>query len=253
MSFKSSFIATCLLTAMTTAAHAGGAIAPVVQTDVVAVPVENTATDWGGAYVGGWIGYATGADDRVGVDEFDLNGELESSLRPELDLDVRGVNAGLNIGYRWQIDNWVFGPELFYERGNIDDELSYSGDHENGATLISKVNYVAGLQFKGGFAFASGTLLYGSVGYVRGDFDYDWFETDLGDTIIDETKGYNADGYSLGLGVERKLSEKWSIFGEWQYRNFGKTNISYAYEDGSKLTRATPEHHNFKLGVNFQF
>ena len=67
------------------------------------------------------------------------------------------------------------------------------------------------------------------------------------------TEGYTADGYSLGLGVERKVRDNLSVFAEWQYRNFGKEEVSFADGEAAIVTNATPEHHNIKVGVNFSF
>lgn len=68
------------------------------------------------------------------------------------------------------------------------------------------------------------------------------------------TESYSDTGYSLGLGVERKMRDNLSVFAEWQYRNFGKSEVTYDLGDGDAvLTRSTPEHHNIKVGVNFSF
>ena len=52
------------------------------------------------------------------------------------------------------------------------------------------------------------------------------------------------------LGAEKKLTERMSLTGEYEYANFGKEVL----EDGlGASTRATPEFHNVKLGLNFKF
>lgn len=222
------FLTGCAVVAMGGAANAGGYVEPIVEvTETVVAPI---VTDWAGAYVGGSIGYAFGADDEIGLNE--------SSALGQVDLD--GFNAGLHVGYRWQRDSWVFGPELWLEGGKIDatDSVSFG---EGTSEVTSEVNHILGLQFKTGYVVNPQTLVYGTAGFVRGDFDY---------TLDDDTQGYTANGYSLGLGAERKLRDNLSVFAEWQYRSFGRTDINF---DGEVATRATPEHHNLKLGVNFRF
>ena len=50
------------------------------------------------------------------------------------------------------------------------------------------------------------------------------------------------------------MRDNLSVFAEWQYRNFGKSEVTYDLGDGDAvLTRSTPEHHNIKVGVNFSF
>ena len=117
-----------------------------------------------------------------------------------------------------------------------------------GIDVESSVNYIAGLQFKTGYSVDPQTLVYGTAGVVHGDFDYK-----LGGSDDSITESYSETGYSLGLGVERKLRDNLSIFAEWQYRNFGEIDVEF--EDGTStlVSGATPEHHHVKLGVNFSF
>lgn len=252
------FLATCTLGTLSAAsgALAGGYVAPVAE-PVVAAPVVEAApaSDWAGGYAGGSLGYAFGGDDEVGADIYE-DDVLIDRFNDITDLKVKGLNAGLHAGYRWQRGNWVFGPELWIEGGDISDEKSGSETVEGDLVTLgieSKLNYIVGLQFKTGYVVNPQTLVYGSAGYVRGDFDYI-----LSGSVNGEggsiTEGYTADGYSLGLGVERKLRDNLSVFAEWQYRNFGKTEVTYDLGDGDAVrTRATPEHHNIKVGVNFRF
>ncbi len=80
---------------------------------MIAAPVvqDAPASDWAGGYVGGSLGYAFAADDEIGLDLLQ-DGETASRGTALGNVDVKGVNAGLHAGYRWQRDNWVFGPEL---------------------------------------------------------------------------------------------------------------------------------------------
>lgn len=221
-------------------------MAPVADPAPVAAPVPDES-DWAGGYVGASLGYAFAADDVVGFDGYDA-GSLVGRSTDLGSVDVKGPNVGLHAGYRWQRNDWVFGPELWIEGGSIDatDRIAFSApgialDDD----LESSVNYILGLQFKTGYVANPRTLVYGTAGLVHGDFDYEYGAM---------KEGYTASGYSLGLGVERKLRENLSVFAEWQYRNFGKTDVTYDLGGGQEaVTRATPEHHNIKLGVNFSF
>ncbi|MBU3030914.1 outer membrane protein [Paracoccus marinaquae] len=236
-------------------ALAGGFVAP-VETPAVVAPVAPVVSDWSGAYVGGSIGYAFGGDDEVGFDYYE-DGEMIGRDTNIGDLEISGVNAAVHVGYRWQRNNWVFGPELWIEGGAIDDEFSVSetddDDDTFSATVESEQNYAIGLQMKTGYIVRPGTLVYGTAGIVRGDFDYTVTGA-IGAFSETISEGYTATGYSLGVGVERQLNERLSMFAEWQYRNFGKEDVTFGdlAVDGG-VTRATPENHNLKLGLNFRF
>lgn len=252
--FSFSVFALGLMTAASVAVG-GGYVAP-ASDPVPVAPVADAAPegDWAGGYVGGSIGHAFGGNDDVGVDIYE--GEVLTGRTAGLtDLDVKGLNAGVHAGYRWQRAKWVFGPELTIEGGNIGDDRSGSGLVDGDFVTLgfeSEVNHIVGLQVKTGYIVNPRTQIYGSAGYVRGDFDYTLAATVNGEggSITDS---YSADGYSLGLGVERRLRDSVSVFAEWQYRNFGTTEVVFAEGSDAIVTRATPEHHNIKVGLNFSF
>lgn len=212
------------------AAQAGGYTAPAVEVAPVA-PVVVTAPvgDWQGGYAGGTLGYAFNGDDKIG-----LSSPEGASLGTA---ELSGANAGLRVGYRWQRDRWVFGPELSIDGGDIKDEFDYG---EFG-TFESKVNWVAALKLKAGYEVQPGTLLFGTLGVNKGDFTYNNSGTDI---------DYDATGYVVGIGAERMINDRVSLTGEYEYNNFGDTDVDLATD---VRTVATPDFHNVKLGVNFKF
>ena len=211
------------------AANAGGYAPPVVE-PVIAEPVLEAPAvgDWQGGYAGLTLGYAFGGNEDVGI-----NGVTPGELK------LSGPNAGIRAGYRWQRDRWVFGPELGFEGGNIKDSFSIDGyDAE------SKIKNVLALRMKTGYVLNNDMLLYGIVGVARAKVDYSVVGNGAN---IDEE--FNRTGYIIGLGAEKKLNERVSLTGEYEYADFGKENLSA----GGFSTNATPEYHNVKLGVNFKF
>lgn len=238
------------------AAHAGGYIAPVEPAPIIA-PVVEPVRPWTGAYVGGSLGYSFGADDEVGLEYFETGESLEK-LNDLGQVDISGVTGGVHVGYRWQRNRWVFGPELGVEFGNVDDEtdLVYTTpaglDVPLGARAKSEMNNILSLRAKAGYLVDDRTMIFGTAGYVRGDFDY----------TLNEIGGYrqkesfHADGYSVGLGVERRMTDRLSLTAEWEYRNFGDNDVDFydpEVDDAFLRTVATPEHHNVKIGLNFSF
>ncbi|WP_170167064.1 outer membrane protein [Paracoccus methylarcula] len=244
---RGKFLATvCAVSSVTTlisgVAYAGGFVAPVIEpTPVVVEPTP--VSDWAGAYVGGSLGYVLGSDDSVGFENSDT-GARDTDLG---DLDLKGVNAGLHAGYRWQKDKWVFGPELGIEGGSVDASENIS-PFGTDSEIESELNYLVSLRMKTGYEVSPNTLVYGTFGVAHGDFDYT-----LSDASSSQTKGFSDTGVAAGLGVERKLNENLSMFAEWEYRHFGKTDVAFDTDAGTLSTRATPKHHNVKVGVNYRF
>lgn len=222
---------------MSGAAVAGGFVAPAVDVEPVVVAPAMSA-DWAGAYAGGSLGYSFGGEDTVGFNATDDDGFGLGSV------DVKGATAGVHAGYRWQRGNWVFGPELGIEGGSVDasDTVALVGEP---IEIESSVNHIVTLVMKTGYTVNPQTLVYGTFGVARGDFDY---SASIGGST--ETVGYTSTGIAAGLGVERMFSPSTSVFAEYQYRDFGRQTVTFADELD---TVATPAHSNVKLGVNFRF
>lgn len=220
------------------AAFAGGYVAPVVPTPVD-IPVAQPAP-WAGAYGGLGLGYTFGGDDVVGISD-----PTDTVIASPDSVDIKGVNGSLHLGYRWQTAmrgrQVVIGPELSYEKSNADASFN-----TNGVEASSEMDNFIALRVKTGVVTSSGnSLIYGIAGIGRGDFNYA-----VSGAGMDYDGSFKDNAWILGLGAERRVSDRMSIFGEWEFRGFGKTKLS---DDGDYSTRATPEHHNVKLGVNFRF
>ncbi|MDT1064421.1 outer membrane beta-barrel protein [Paracoccus sp. CPCC 101403] len=216
------------------AASAGGYTPPVAEPVIAPVAVEPVA-NWAGGYAGVTLGYAFGGSDRVGITDV----ATETLLGDIGEMELDGVNGGVRAGYRWQRDNWVFGPELGYEIGDIKGDTSgVIGGTELGAD--AKVKNMLALRFKTGYVVRPDTMVYGIAGWGRADIDYE---------VAGEDVGYDTDGYIVGLGVEKQLTDRMSMTAEYEYANFGKERL----EAAGYTTEATVDYSNIKLGLNFRF
>lgn len=230
------------------AAFAGGIVSPVVDVaPVVVTPVATIAPTWGGAYAGGSLGYIFDTDDQVGFSDV-VDGEDEGLIGGLGDVGISGATAGLQLGYRWQRGNWVFGPELGVEVGSVDADISntFAGvpfdmeaDMQNIVTLVMKTGYAVDPQ----------TLVYGTFGVARGDFDYEL--SVAGETF---TESFDTTGVAAGLGVERMVRDNLSVFAEYQYRDLGNETVSFDVAPGATVeSGASTAHSTIKVGANFQF
>ncbi len=239
----------CTAIAVSGGAHAGGFVAPLEPVAVAPVLIApESPSDWAGGYGGLSLGYSFGADDEIGFDFLENDDADLIGRHTALDnVKVSGPTAGLHAGYRWQRGNWVFGPELAIEGGSVDDTRDFTVA-ETDISLESKVNWIATLAFKTGYLTNPQTLIYATAGVNHGDFDYT-----LSGNGESASVGYTQNGWVLGFGFERKLSQRMSLFAEYQYRQFGKTSIYYRDGSDALRTEATPKHQNVRLGVNFSF
>ena len=223
------------------------AIAGNLTDPTVEAPVEATETlsqidnrgYWEGAYVGATIGYNFSGGDRIGLSpiagsNFSI-GKFENS----------GWAGSLRAGYRWQLDHWVFGPEIAIEGGKVEDAIT-----SDGYTGSTKLNHAYSLRLKAGRTIpVFNSIVYGTIGLTRGDFDYTVVGSgSFGPVNIDTN--FAANGYILGFGIEQPLTKRLSLTGEYEYVNYGKTDLTGSQGD---TTIATPLFHNVKVGLNLRF
>lgn len=224
-------------------AQAGGFVAPVVEAAPAAVaPVAGA---WQGAYAGLTLGYAFNGEDRFGLHDAgdDFLGDVGT-------LKLKGVNAGLRAGYRWQRSNWVYGPELAFDLGDVKDSVTSSvAGVGTDLTAESKIRNVLSLSAKVGYLAQPDLLVFGKAGAARADVDYSFSGTDDSGASFAEGADFAKTGYILGLGVEKQISDRMSLSGEYEYANFGKETRQF----GDNTTEATAKYHNVKLGLNFKF
>lgn len=203
---KNILLSAAVLTATGAAAQAGGPVQ--AAPEPVLAPVEQPAPQLS---FGNWQGGYLGANLNWGKNP--VSGFLD---------DPSGASGALRGGYDWQAGRTVFGLGAEYDLGKLKGS--------NGAGAAAEVG-------------KAGTI-YGRMGYDVGPWlpyalaGYTWADGQSGATSA------NLDGYTLGVGLERKFNDRWSGYAEYNYTDFGNV----AAFGGSKV-----ETQKVKLGVNFRF
>ncbi len=186
--------------------------------------------DWTGLYAGVFGGYAFSGDDAVGVTGFGPNLN---------DLSLNGIYGGVDLGYNHQIDNIVLGIEGDIAFADISDS-----DSGNGFSSKDDLNYVGTLRGRAGFAIDN-ALIYATGGVAFTSSDYRVTDG----ALVDIKDSFSRAGYVLGGGVEYAFDDQWSMKAEYLYMNFGHKWLS----DGVAETKATPDFHSVRLGLNYSF
>ena len=64
----------------------------------------------------------------------------------------------------------------------------------------------------------------------------------------------NRFGWTIGVGTEWAIIDNWSVFGEWDYMNFGTHNLTFTDANfGSTQFSVKQQINELKLGINYRF
>ena len=183
--------------------------------------------------------------------------------------------GGVQIGYNFQRDLWVWGFGLDYEYySGKDRHLSYTytgaTPPPNGTYSFSGKGEPNGFLLFGpriGYAIDN-WLPYVRVGgvFTSGSRHFTASFTDSSGTAsFQGGKDYNSSGFGAGIGVEYAMVDQWSFRAEYNYINLGKGDNSVTTCTGSATTCARfgnlelDNIHNsftaslFRVGINYRF
>lgn len=206
-------------TALTTALVAAPAMAADLSRGVAPAPVMAPATvvdygfNWTGGYVGANVGYRW-VDSSADAGGFHGN------------LDSGSAFGGLQAGYNWQVNQFVFGLETDFGYGSSSKYDNYFGTR---ATWEGTTRARAGVAF-------DRFLVYGTAGVAYADFKTTNLTASSSDWQV---------GWAAGGGLEYAVTNNVSLKGEYLYTDYGSDTVNGAkYDLSNSLVR---------LGVNYKF
>jgi outer membrane immunogenic protein len=174
-----------------------------------------SAVVWTGPHLG--INFGAGSGDVSGsysgtLFSFSVTGE------PVVGFGTSGVLGGAQVGYDLQSGNWVFGLE-----GDIDASgITGSGEQFSGGgtTVVasSKLNWLGTFSGRIGYAFDQ-LLVYATGGVAVGSNTVTVVASGTNTGTAQDTQTHT--GWTVGLGAEYRLSQSWSIGGEYRYADLG--------------------------------
>ena len=182
---------------------------------VKAPVVVQSAYNWSGFYVGVHAGYAWG--------------EFTSASDPTIDHEPTGGLFGGQVGYNWQVNQFVFGLEadLAYSTISGDDTSTFgaftiNGDH--------KMKYLGTVRARAGLAYDR--YLF----YVTGGFAYSKVVGNLNVVgVISGSDTLNLKGWTAGGGIEVGLTQNVTARLEYLYVDFNEAtssmNLGFPFSD----------------------
>jgi outer membrane immunogenic protein len=229
---------------------------------------------WTGCYLGGQLAGAF-ADNKV-------DGDFTGFVFIQND-SATAATIGGQLGCDLQVArNWVIGAQIDGAWTHLNGSEALTGTQglpPGGKTDLSgnldfKANVIATATGRMGYAVNFDSIaglfyLKGGAAFVKNDTST--FNGELSICgVFDSAKGCtsgavgaavtfsapssNQWGWTVGLGTEWAIFDHWSVFGEWDYMNFGTRNVTFADPNfGSSQFTVKQQINELKLGINYRF
>jgi len=231
-------------------------------------PVYAPVNTWTGFYIGGNGGYAwSDIKARLSATSDDADGtpgSEASTLKSRFNSE--GGFGGGQIGYNWQRSQVVFGIEADIQGADISgrktvdlfaDPGPAGDDAEARVTGRSKLDWFGTVRGRLGYSFGQ-TLIYATGGFAYGGVKDTLSVTEVSIPLTTRvSKDDTATGFVVGGGLEYALSPAWSLKGEYQFMDLGRTKLSATSADAGLNDIAsgslTIDHtyHTVRIGLNY--
>lgn len=192
--------------------------------------------NWGGLYVGGFVGMAHGL---WTVDFYRNNNHGHAEEGAD------GFAAGAWVGYNFHAaNNVVWGLEADLGRTNA-KQMNDVFDNDSSLAQYGMIGSVRG---RLGIA-VDRALFYGTAGIAFGTVTNDIQKgRNAGEEIVwdDQMKT----GYAIGAGIEYAFSDRWRGRAEYLYSNLG--SVTLYNRDGNRADMQN-ELHQLRAGVSYRF
>lgn len=212
--------------------------------------------NWTGCYIGGNIGGGWHKIEQTGVSQ--VGGvAIVPPLAFGSSEDSQFI-GGAQIGCDYQFaGNWVVGVQGMFDFGNINSRNNNPADLRlAGFYQQSRTRDIFTGTARLGYLFAPQVL-----GYVKGGGAWTNTSTQVFGTIpttfLSEFASSDRSGWTIGGGLEWMFAPNWSVFGEYNYMDFGRRDINFTAGPGTfglptiistRLTMQTA-----LVGVNYKF
>ncbi|PWB65864.1 MAG: hypothetical protein C3F17_02760 [Bradyrhizobiaceae bacterium] len=229
----------------------------------IAAPIMAPVYNWTGVYVGVHAGW--GWSDADAFTTFTPSpAAFGVGWTPfGYSHDADGFMAGGQIGFNYQIANWVVGLEADLSWADINGGVTvaplvtFAGVPVAGTLHSSAydMNWFGTVRGRLGFA-ANNLLVYVTGGLAFADVDYATVSVFPAGTWAGTASETNA-GWTLGGGFEWGLTPNWSVKAEYLYYDLGDTTVvglnAAAGPAFTTVTSIDNDGHIVRIGVNYRF
>jgi outer membrane immunogenic protein len=222
-----------------------------------APPAPVVVYSWTGCYIGGNVGGGWERTRQTQIGQNSAAGVFTAS--PGFDFgssDGSDVIGGGQIGCDYQFaNNWVIGIQGMYDYARINHRHVipifplFNSDVrvKDMWTVTGRLGYLFTPQLLG---YVKGGGAWTSVDYaINGTFPVAF--------NAENAFGVNRSGWTIGAGLEWMFAPGWSVFGEFNYLDFGTKTSAYTVGPfavpPTDVIRNKLEVEQFLVGVNYKF
>ncbi len=218
-----------------------GLIGAVQAADMpVKAPSYAPAATWTGCYIGGHVG---------GV-HFRTNGSYDDFADDAGDPIASGKNGfigGGNLGCAWQKRSFVYGIEGDFSA--LSGLNSYQvGSHDTDYHFNSNARWLATIRGRSGIAiddallYVTSGVAFGSVRNTVTDF-----------TLIGNSRTETMVGWTVGAGLDYRLTNNWFWRTEFLYVALGNFNKNFTADSSLYVSHLSHELMIGRVGLNYKF
>jgi outer membrane immunogenic protein len=164
---------------------------------------------------------------------------------------MSGVIGGGQVGYNWQLGNWVFGPEADIQGTDLHSSRVLTNSLGHAITSNRSVDYLGTVRGRLGLARDAW------LAYVTGGLAYTTIDSN-GAGLIGVAGNYSGSntnvGFAVGGGIEWAFLDRWSAKAEYLYSQFSGNTNTYATTAPVITVRYNDLKANIaRFGVNYHF
>ncbi len=219
----------------------------------IAAPVV-AAFSWSGFYLGANMGYGTG---HMSADAAFAGAGLGATA--DLGTNVKGFVYGGQLGYNWQMGQFVYGIEADMNFSNQKGSTSVACLAVAGCLLTadSKIKSFETIRGRFGYTIFDRSMIYLTAGWARLSTRTTVTATvgGVSATVLDSSNSNN--GWAAGFGYEQMIWDHWSYKLEYLYmsasNSLASVTIPAAVGGGTASLSGKVTDNLFRVGLNYHF
>ncbi len=188
---------------------------------------------WTGFYVGANAGYAWGQIDST-------TGAFQNNLGNFSDPD--GFTGGAQIGYNYQIGQWVLGAEADFQGADL---KSTSVNLANNLRASTEINWFGTVRGRVGYSFDR------FLPYVTGGFAYGSVKNKISNGVFAGSNDNTQYGWTVGGGLEYAFTNNLTAKLEYLYVDLDKE--SFNVPGGTFTSKVETKFSVVRAGLNYKF